>query len=105
MILLIGKIAAVCISLLQYSLGIVDRFTVIRFIDLSRIADRFGWPVPESIGRADIFTVLFIAVLARVIRSESGVPRTAAAAGALANWLLIGAVQRLVIELPKMVWS
>jgi hypothetical protein len=105
MILLIGKIAAVCISLMQYSLGIVDRFSVIRFIDLSRIAERFGWPVPESIGRADIFTVLFIVVLARVIHSEAGVPRIAAAAGAMANWLLIGAVQRLVIELPKMVWN
>ncbi len=105
MILLIGKIAAVGISLLQYSTGMVDRFSVIRFIDLARIGERFGWPVPESIGRADIFTVLFIAVVARVIRSESGVSRTAAAAVAVANWLLIGAVQRLVIELPKMVWS
>ncbi|MBP6672981.1 MAG: hypothetical protein KA247_07515 [Bacteroidetes bacterium] len=104
-ILLIGKIAAVGISLLQYSTGMVDRFSVIRFIDLARIGERFGWPVPESIGRADIFSVLFIAVLARVIRSESGVSRTAAAAVAVANWLLIGAVQRLVIELPKMVWS
>lgn len=105
MILLIGKIAAVCISLLQYSVGIVDRFSVIRFIDLSRIAERFGLPMPEAIGRADIFTVLFIVALARVIRSESGVSRTAAAAGAVANWLLIGAVQRLVIDLPKVIWN
>ena len=105
MILLIGKIAAVCISLFQYSVGIVDRFSVIRFIDLSRITERFGWPMPETIGRADIFTVLFIIVLARVVYSESGVSRTAAAVAAVANWLLIGTVQRMVIELPKMVWN
>ncbi len=105
MILLLGKIAAVCVSLLQYTMGIVDTFSVIRFIDLARFVEMIGWTVPESIGRADIFTVIFIAVLARILRSRDDIPMSVATAGTLANWLVLGAVQRLVIELPRMVWS
>lgn len=104
-ILLFGKIAAVCISLLQYSSGLTEQFFVIRLMDLSLAGEQFGWVIPDAIGKADIFTLLFILYLSSAIRSAADVPRSTAAMAAAANWILLVAVQRMVIELPRMVWS
>ena len=105
LILLTGKAAAVCVSLVQHSAGLTEHFSVIRFIDLSLISEMLGWTVPEPIGRADIFTVVFIAALTRIHRSWGDVPFSIAVVASTANWLIIGAVQRSVLELPKMIWS
>lgn len=105
LILVFGKATVVIISLIQYSLRIVDRFSMIRFLDLAHGFEVFGIQLPDIIGRADIFTMIFIVFLTLAIRSTADLSRTRAVAAATANWLLIVLIQRGVMKLPMLVWG
>ncbi len=105
MILLFGKVLAIIISLMQYAFGIADKFSVIRYPDVSILFAFLGWQIPELLGKADIFTILFISYLTQAIRSTADISQTTAVAAATANWLLIVLVQRWVIKMPLLIWG
>ncbi|MFZ4622369.1 MAG: hypothetical protein ACOYNS_17535, partial [Bacteroidota bacterium] len=77
---LFGKVAAVGLSIAQYSIGSVQRFSVLLYPNITMLGSCVGVSVPEFIGKADIFTLLFILYLSHGIRTFVSVSQFSAAA-------------------------
>ncbi len=99
---LCGKVAAVGLSLIRYAMGSAQRFSVLIYPDIAKLGFYMGFSVPDIIGKADVFTLLFVLYLSHGIRTFVSLSRSSAVAVAAVTWMFMAEIQRMVISLPML---